>query len=88
MNEKILDTYIEQACKNIKRRKLRQETKEKLRKDILDLKNKYIYYIDDENVALERAIQHFGSPESVAEKISTQHSGWKWFRIFLAPSEL
>lgn len=68
-----IDEYVELSAKKIRNRKQREQFKKEMRNHILD---RVEYYTDsgyDEETAIEKAIDHMGSAETVGEEMGRVH---------------
>lgn len=69
-----IDEYVELSAKKIRNRKQREQFKKEMRNHILD---RVEYYTDsgyDEETAIEKAIDHMGSAETVGTEMGKVHS--------------
>lgn len=78
----LINEYVNAVCCNIKNKKIRTEIGEKLKKDIVELTQKYIPYVENEDIAIKKAIRHFGDPVMYADLINKNYRQNSIFNIF------
>ena len=69
----LISEYTNSVCMNIKNKKIRENVRNNLNKEITELAKKYIPYFDNEDIAIKKAIQHFGNPLLYAEKVNNEN---------------
>lgn len=69
----LISEYTNSVCMNIKNKKVRENVRNSLNREITELAKKYAPYFDNDDIAVKKAIQHFGNPLLYAEKINNEN---------------
>lgn len=69
----LISEYTNSVCMNIKNKKVRENVRNSLNREITELAKKYVPYFDNDDIAVKKAIQHFGNPLLYAEKINNEN---------------
>ena len=69
----LISEYTNSVCMNIKNKKVRESVRNSLNWEITELAKKYVPNFDNDDIAVKKAIQHFGNPLLYAEKINNEN---------------